>query len=236
MKTRHYSIDQLVLFTLLIIALISVPTFAGPVVQEYDEPAKKELAIKLINCVIFIQGLSERVTSSGNPQAISELTEARALSRGAIADYTAGRYGDTVVKTREAYRLGLSAIAILGKDFPPTEEEQQAGLKEEANRRLELQETYIASIKRTLGYLFTEEAAAELEIIKASRKKSLDYYSAEKYEDAIKLANESINQAILTITKLENIEHAKEQHKLSVDELIEKAQKGQRELESMQSK
>ena len=236
MNTANHSIQSNSLLMLLIAVLIGLTGCATPVSQKPDDIDKKELAMRLQSCISFIGAANEQAKSSHAPKAQEILNKAQHLSLDAKDDFTHERFQDALNKINEAYRLGLNALAMLKKDIPPTAEEQQHEFQHEAEKRLQVNETYINAVKRTFGYITTERAQTDFEVAKKDREKALNDYSTARYQEAIKMANKSTDNLILILTELEYIEHGEAQKKLNVDQLMDEGKKGQQKLQSIQLK
>jgi len=224
------------LLVLLLAALIGLTGCATPISQKPDDIDKKELAMRLQSSISFIGAAIKQAKNSDTPKAQEMLDRAQHLSLDAKDDFTHERLQEALNKVNEAYRLGLYALAMLKKDTPPTTEEQQHELQHEAERRLQVNETYINAVKRTFGYISTDAAEADFEVAKQDREKALNNYSAARYQEAIKHANQSTDNLILILTGLEYIEHGKAQKNLSIDQLMNEGKKGQQKLQSIRLK
>jgi len=236
MNTTNYSIHPHLLLILFIAVLFGLTGCATSTSHKPDDIDKKELAMRLQNCISFIGAANEHAKSRHDKKAQEMFNKAQHLSLDAKDDFTHEKYKDALNKVNAAYRLGLDALAILKKDLPPNAEEQQQQLQQEAESRLQVNKAYINAVKRTFGYATTETAEADFEVATKDREKALNDYNVARYQEAIKCANRSTDRLILILTELEYIEHGKVQKRLNVDQLMNEGKKEQQMLQSIQLK
>ncbi len=218
----------LMLFTVMLIGLVgcATPVSQKPANIGSGDIDKNELAMRLQNCISFIDAAYTQAKSGHEKSAQEMLDKAQDLSLEAKDDFTHKRYKKSFNKVNEAYRLGFNALALLRRDLPATTEQQQQQLQQKTKSRLQVNETYINAVKRTLGYTSTEAAIADFNVAKKDYEQALNDYSTARYQEATQHANRSTDKLILILTALEYIEHGKPQKSRYKDQSTNKDKKG----------